>query len=163
MAYIRTKTRGDHHYAYIVHGFREGETVRQKTLLYLGRLSRCVLRDPLFYLLKHDHPDIDFDEEKLRASLIKKQKDLCGWSEHASAMRDEKEADRLNELFAEAKRKTLSTARQEIDAVTVLEIIEAGYRKLAREWHPDAGGDSEDMVRLNTAKAHLETLFAKER
>ena len=38
-------------------------------------------------------------------------------------------------------------------------IIKAGYRSLARAYHPDLGGDPEVMVILNRTKKELEALL----
>jgi hypothetical protein len=34
-------------------------------------------------------------------------------------------------------------------------IVDAGYRALAKELHPDKGGSQEAMARLNRARDHL--------
>jgi hypothetical protein len=39
-----------------------------------------------------------------------------------------------------------------------IRLISEGYRRLAREYHPDAGGHHEDMVALNLLKENLDSL-----
>ena len=36
------------------------------------------------------------------------------------------------------------------------DLIDAGYKRLAKELHPDAGGTEQDMARLNGARARLQ-------
>ena len=41
----------------------------------------------------------------------------------------------------------------------MIEIIKAGYKKLASKYHPDKGGKHEDMQRLNKAKEELDKII----
>lgn len=43
----------------------------------------------------------------------------------------------------------------------MIEIIKAGYKKLASKYHPDRGGKVEDMQNLNEAKEKLDKLVNK--
>jgi putative quorum-sensing-regulated virulence factor len=45
-------------------------------------------------------------------------------------------------------------------AAAARELVSAGYRALAREHHPDAGGDHGGMVRINLAHEALRALVA---
>ena len=41
----------------------------------------------------------------------------------------------------------------------MIEIIKAGYKKLASKYHPDKGGKPEDMQKLNEAKEELDKIM----
>jgi len=43
----------------------------------------------------------------------------------------------------------------------MIEIIKAGYKKLASKYHPDRGGKVEDMQKLNEAKEELDKIVKK--
>ena len=64
-------------------------------------------------------------------------------------------------LRAEAARRMDShAARHDPHAAhvqTITEIVDVGYKTLARRYHPDVGGTTEDMQRLNQAMAWLRT------
>lgn len=50
----------------------------------------------------------------------------------------------------ELKRRQRSTCRTDNMDQIVREIIEAGYRTLAKKYHPDLGGDTRKMQQLNS-------------
>lgn len=43
----------------------------------------------------------------------------------------------------------------------MIEIVKAGYKKLASKYHPDRGGKVEDMQKLNEAKEKLDKIVMK--
>ncbi len=47
------------------------------------------------------------------------------------------------------------SGEQHVDRQTAQAIIDTGYRSLAAKAHPDVGGDSAEMVRLNVARDWL--------
>ena len=47
----------------------------------------------------------------------------------------------------------------DVDRTMALEIIEAGYRSLAKKFHPDLGGRHDQMVSLNRTMDKLRKLF----
>jgi hypothetical protein len=65
------------------------------------------------------------------------------------------EQERLARLTEEELRR-----QQERDAQRELSLrmIDLGYKALAKELHPDKGGSSEAMARLNRARAHTKTM-----
>jgi hypothetical protein len=69
-------------------------------------------------------------------------------SERAEQIKREREGERL-------RRRELKTKRE-----LLLKIIAAGYRQVAKEFHPDTGGSSDAMVRLTQMREILEKLVA---
>jgi molecular chaperone GrpE (heat shock protein) len=74
----------------------------------------------------------------------------------------EEEAWRINKELKAAIRKRTSRGRRRIPAAIrdeiieqALEIVDVGYRELAKEMHPDAGGSTEGFQRLNAVRAEL--------
>lgn len=45
----------------------------------------------------------------------------------------------------------------------IAELVEAGYRALAKKKHPDVGGKTTDMVELNLVTEQLRMMFTKRR
>jgi hypothetical protein len=47
------------------------------------------------------------------------------------------------------------------DLATLSEMVQAGYKRLAMDAHPDRGGTHEDMVRLNRVKGVYDEAFER--
>ncbi len=62
------------------------------------------------------------------------------------------------EIPAELERRRLA---EEANQSWLERIISTGYRTLAREHHPDIGGDGETMKEINAAAALLRSLIGK--
>jgi hypothetical protein len=56
------------------------------------------------------------------------------------------------ELEAQAKGRELERRAQKLLGI---ELIDIGFKRLARQLHPDVGGSHEDMARLNRARKRL--------
>jgi hypothetical protein len=46
------------------------------------------------------------------------------------------------------------------DKAIALELIQAGYTRMAKKFHPDVGGTQEQMLALTATKEHLEKLLS---
>ena len=62
------------------------------------------------------------------------------------------------EIAAELEQRRLA---EEADESWAERIVSTGYRTLAKEYHPDTGGDGEAMKELNAAVAKLRGMLGK--
>jgi hypothetical protein len=65
---------------------------------------------------------------------------------------------RVAEIDSELERRCLA---EEADQSWVEKVVAAGYRSLAKQYHPDCGGDPEAMRELNAAAAKLRGMLGK--
>jgi ParB-like chromosome segregation protein Spo0J len=77
--------------------------------------------------------------------------------EIAERKRKAEEAKRLADERMAQYRKQVVAQQAETNALRemMLNIVDTGYRTLARKFHPDKGGSTDDMARLNEARRRL--------
>lgn len=70
---------------------------------------------------------------------------------------DNMQSDTIREIARDELDRRRNPKRRDIDTQDrmVRELIEAGYRSLARKFHPDLGGDTTRMQQLNAAMEKL--------
>jgi hypothetical protein len=90
--------------------------------------------------------------EEMRARGINAGGERPGaWSEPVREIVSRVDTDTLNRRRAELERAEESAAQRKL----ALQLIDIGYRVLARKLHPDKGGSRVAMARLNAVRARL--------
>jgi hypothetical protein len=64
------------------------------------------------------------------------------------------------EWLASLRQRQHLRARTSLDADMAAQIIDAGFRSMAKSLHPDLGGSHDDMIRLNDARDELRRSIA---
>jgi hypothetical protein len=65
------------------------------------------------------------------------------------------EMEKERRLHAKMRRDIIKVGSKKLPIPTREDIVRAGYRALAQKHHPDTGGSTEQMVRLNRARDKL--------
>jgi hypothetical protein len=119
----------------------------QGDYLLFGRFKGERLQDTPTWYLNHV---LDFDDLSARDLAKIKMVLLNRGSDHT---------DSQDKYQAPPQFNTAPNLPAGVHAETILEIVKAGYRQLAKTHHPDQGGDDEAMKRINVAKDFLESRF----
>jgi hypothetical protein len=108
------------------------------------------LRDASLEVVSRERKTVSF-EELLRDRMADRQIGTEEWQRQIAKQVE------INHKHIEAERKRIEAeiAERKARDKVVSQLIDAGYKLLAKKLHPDKGGSSEAMTRLNQAREQL--------
>ena len=108
------------------------------------------LRDASLEVVSRERKTVSF-EELLRDRMADRQIGTEEWQRQIAKQVE------INHKRIEAERKSIEAeiAERKARDKVVSQLIDAGYKVLATKLHPDKGGSSEAMTRLNQAREQL--------